>query len=84
MDWQLQDAKNKFSEVVKRAQTEGPQVVTLRGQRAAVILSAEAFDAYAVQKTSLVDHILQGPDISDADVEAINARQKAPTRTDVF
>ena len=84
MDWQLQDAKNKFSEVVKRAQTEGPQVVTLRGQRAAVVLSAEAFDAFAIQRPSLVDHILQGPDLSDADVEAINARQKAPMRAVVF
>ena len=81
MNWQLQDAKNKFSEVVKRAQTEGPQVVTLRGQRAAVVLSAVAFDALAAQKTSLADQLLQGPDLSDDVVEAINARQKAPART---
>ena len=33
MDWPLQDAKNRFSEVVKRAQIEGPQTVTLRAPR---------------------------------------------------
>ena len=35
MNWALQDAKNRFSEVVKRARAEGPQTVTLRGARAA-------------------------------------------------
>ena len=43
MNWPLQDAKNRFSEVVKRAMSEGPQTVTLRGKRAAVVLSAEEF-----------------------------------------
>ena len=38
MEWQLQDAKNRFSKVVQKARQEGPQVVTLRGERAAVIL----------------------------------------------
>ena len=40
MEWQLQDAKNHFSKVVQNARTEGPQIVTLRGERAAVVLSA--------------------------------------------
>ncbi len=44
-DWQLQDAKNRFSEVVKRARDEGPQTVTVHGQRAAVVVSAHEFDA---------------------------------------
>jgi prevent-host-death family protein len=44
MDWPLQDAKNRFSEVVQRARREGPQTVTLRGERAAVVLSAADYD----------------------------------------
>ena len=39
--WSLQEAKAKFSEVVRRAQTEGPQVVTVHGKEAVVITSAE-------------------------------------------
>ena len=31
LDWQLQDAKNRFSEVVKRARDDGPQTVTVHG-----------------------------------------------------
>lgn len=41
--WQLQEAKNKFSEVVRRAREEGPQVVTLRGEEVAVVVDAATF-----------------------------------------
>lgn len=47
MNWHLQDAKNNFSKVVQRARSEGPQTVTLRGERAAVVLSAEDYDRLA-------------------------------------
>ena len=41
--WKLEDAKARFSEVVRRAGTEGPQMVTVRGKEAAVVLSAEQY-----------------------------------------
>jgi prevent-host-death family protein len=80
MEWQLQDAKNRFSEVVQRARDEGPQVVTLRGRRAAVVLSANAYDALLRDRPSLVDHLLAGPAWDDALVDAVNHREKAPSR----
>jgi prevent-host-death family protein len=36
--WQLQEAKNRFSEVVEEALKEGPQVITRRGVETAVVL----------------------------------------------
>ncbi len=45
MDWQLQDAKNQFSKVVQKARHEGPQEITVRGERTAVVLSARDYDA---------------------------------------
>jgi prevent-host-death family protein len=39
--WKLQDAKARFSELVRRAQTDGPQRVTVRGQDAVVVIAAE-------------------------------------------
>jgi len=42
--WRLQDAKARFSEVVKRAPEHGPQRVTLHGKDAVVIISAESYD----------------------------------------
>jgi prevent-host-death family protein len=41
-EWQLQDAKNRFSEIVRRARDEGPQAVTVLAKPAAVVLSADA------------------------------------------
>ena len=39
--WRLEEAKARFSEVVRRARTEGPQHVTVRGQEAVVVISVE-------------------------------------------
>ena len=36
--WQLQEAKNRLSEVVRKAQHEGPQTITLHGRDAAVVV----------------------------------------------
>jgi antitoxin Phd len=41
--WKLEDAKFRLSEVVRRASTHGPQLVTVRGKEAAVILSPDEF-----------------------------------------
>ena len=41
--WKLEDAKARFSEVVRLAKSRGPQVVTVRGEEAAVVVSAEEF-----------------------------------------
>ena len=42
--WTLQDAKNKFSEVVNAACAGTPQVVTKRGQPAVVVLSTASYN----------------------------------------
>jgi prevent-host-death family protein len=76
-DWQLQDAKNRFSELVKRARVEGPQTVTVHGQRAAVIVSAQEFDALTKPSVSFVDFLLgDAVPWPDDVVEAINERSK--------
>jgi prevent-host-death family protein len=41
--WKLEDAKARFSEVVRLASTDGPQLVTVRGKEAAVILDPETY-----------------------------------------
>jgi prevent-host-death family protein len=80
MDWPLQDAKNRFSEVVQRARREGPQTVTLRGERAAVVLSAADYDALVRDRPSLVDDLLSGLAWDDALADAVAARPKSPSR----
>ena len=80
MNWHLQDAKNNFSKVVQRARREGPQTVTLRGQRAAVVISAEEYDRLVASKPSFVEHLLSGPAWDDDFVQEINRRSKKPSR----
>ncbi|MGH6884900.1 MAG: type II toxin-antitoxin system Phd/YefM family antitoxin [Geminicoccales bacterium] len=41
--WKLEDAKARFSELVRRARSEGPQRVTCRGKDAVVVIAAEDF-----------------------------------------
>ncbi len=42
--WKLEDAKARFSEVVRHAREDGPQRVTVRGHDAVVIISVEEFE----------------------------------------
>ena len=77
--WSLQDAKNQFSEVVRKAAKEGAQIVTVRGQRAAVVLSAADYDALA-DKTP--DPLLHGPAWDDDFVDLVNRFcSKTPSKT---
>ena len=48
--WKLEDAKARFSEVVRRAHAEGPQAVTVRGRRAVVVLDADDYERLAAPK----------------------------------
>lgn len=42
--WKLEDAKAQFSEVVRQARAEGPQIVTVRGRDPVVVITAEEFE----------------------------------------
>ena len=42
--WRLQDAKARFSELVRLARQAGPQRVTVRGRDAVVVVASEEYD----------------------------------------
>ena len=48
--WKLEDAKARFSEVVRHAREDGPQRVTVRGQDAVVVISVEEFERLAPEE----------------------------------
>jgi antitoxin Phd len=69
--WQLQAAKAQFSELFRRARSEGPQYVTRGGKDAVVIVPAEEFDrltARTRQPESLVEFFAQSP-LAGADLD---------------
>ena len=59
--WQIQEAKAKFSEVLKSARQSGPQAITSHGKPVAVVLSKETFDQLTDNHVSLVDFIRNSP-----------------------
>lgn len=61
MVWQLQDAKNRFSALIKAAEKEGPQVITVHGQEKVVLLSVEGYQRLMQRKGSLQDFFQHSP-----------------------
>lgn len=58
--WKLEDAKNRFSEVVRRAASEGPQFVTKHGREAAVVMGVEEYRRLT-QPLNLLDFLSESP-----------------------
>ncbi len=59
--WQLQDAKNRLSELVRKAREDGPQVITLRGRDAVVVVSANEFGKLSRPRGTLIDFLRKSP-----------------------
>jgi len=79
-EWSLQDAKAKFSEVVRLAMEKEPQEITLRGAPAVVVLSKKDYEALIGQKDAqtLVDFMRRSP-LYGAD-DLVFERDTSPTR----
>ena len=70
--WQVQEAKTHFSEVIERAQSEGPQTITRHGRPRAVVLSADAYAALENRKPepNFIDFLLDsGPKFEDFEID---------------
>lgn len=59
--WKLQDAKNRFSELVDKAEDEGPQMVNRHGKPAAVIISFEEYRKLLRPEQNLFEFIKKSP-----------------------
>ena len=59
--WQLQEAKNRLSQVLDHALHEGPQTITLRGKPTAVVISVEEFERLTRPRTRLSDFFRKSP-----------------------
>ena len=73
--WQLQAAKAQFSEVFRRARSEGPQWVTKQDREAVVIVQAEEFERLtrARQPVSHVEFFRKSP------LAEVDLRSSTPT-----
>ncbi|MCU0491367.1 MAG: type II toxin-antitoxin system Phd/YefM family antitoxin [Chloroflexaceae bacterium] len=78
--WQLQDAKNRFSEVVEEAVSRGPQVITKRGIETAVILSYAEYRRLQLGQGKISDFFRQAP-LIDAELDL--SRDTSAPRDDI-
>lgn len=60
-DWQLQEAKARLSELVKSAQREGPQQITVHGKPTAVVLSRADYERLVTNKPSFEEFLKNSP-----------------------
>ena len=59
--WQMQDAKARLSEVIKLADHDGPQEITLHGRPVAVLLSRSEFEKLSGRNQSFVEFMQRSP-----------------------
>jgi prevent-host-death family protein len=77
--WRLQDAKARFSELVREARERGPQHVSVRGRDEVVVVSAEEFRRLSGNLTgrALVEACRASP---HRDLDIAPARRRLPVR----
>ncbi len=66
--WQLQEAKNRLSELIQACLQNGPQIVTKRGKETAVLLSIEEYRRLTQPKENLADFLQNSP-LKDGDLD---------------
>lgn len=84
--WQVQEAKQQFSEMLRAVEREGPQTITRHGEPVAVVVDMDEYRRLTGEQTSFADHLLSfpkmdppvdgGPDVWD-EIEAERKTQFA-------
>jgi len=75
MTWNLADAKNRLTEVVNLALSEGPQTITRR-KDAVVVISAEKYAELTGQRQGFKEFLMSGPSFEGLDLK----RDQSPMR----
>ena len=74
--WQVQEAKQRFSEVLRCAQSDGPQIITRHGEEVAVIIDATEFHKLTDEVPDFKEFLRAGPTFDDLDL----SRSEDPPR----
>jgi prevent-host-death family protein len=77
--WQIQEAKQRFSEVIRAVGTEGPQVITRHGEEVAVIVDINEYRRLTRPIGNVAEVLLGGPPLDDTTIailDEVEARRK--------
>lgn len=61
MSWQVQEAKQRFSEVLRAVESEGPQTITRHGKEIAVVVEISEYRRMAGRQPDFKEWLLGGP-----------------------
>jgi prevent-host-death family protein len=78
--WQVQEAKQRFSELLRRAHEEGPQSVTRHGEEVAIVMDIAYYRELTGQTADLRMDLLSMPHGDDIALELEHVRSAEPTR----
>jgi len=78
--WQLQEAKNKLSQLIDGAINSGPQIITRHGVEVAIVLSYEEYKRMTAAGQSLSDFFRQSPFVG---IDLNLTRDKSEARGDI-
>ena len=81
MTWQLQEAKNKFSEVVETSLVKGPQIISRRGKDTAVLMSFADYEKLSGKKKTLKE-VLMSTNFDELDLENVRDRSTVASATE--
>ena len=78
--WQIQEAKNKFSEVVEEAVKHGPQIITKRGVEISIVVSYAEYRKMMLNERKLSDFFRESP-LAKVDIDL--RRDRSSVRRDI-
>ncbi len=82
--WQVQEAKQRFSELLRKAHAEGPQAVTRHGEEVAFVIDAAYYHELIGVRVSFSDHLLHGTPVDDLDDVLAEVRAEMADPADPF
>jgi prevent-host-death family protein len=74
IEWQLQEAKNKLSQLIKQATSGDAQVVTVHGKPTAVVVSAAEYVRLTRPRKGKLSAALLRPDLAGEDLDLVRSR----------
>jgi prevent-host-death family protein len=82
MLWQVQEAKQRFSELLRAVQQDGPQVVTRHGEEIAVVIDIAEYHRLRGDVADFKDFLRSGPDFADLELTRSPERPREIDWTD--
>jgi prevent-host-death family protein len=80
--WQIQEAKQRFSEVIRAAEAGEPQIVTKHGEEVAVVIDIHEYRRLRHDSPTLADFLIAGPKIDYDLDELVDRSRELPREID--